>query len=126
MNRKVIRTADAPAAIGTYSHAIRSGEFVFVSGQLGLDPRTGDLASGGAEAEARQVFRNLAAVAKAAGADLDAAIKLTVYLVDLSDYSRVNEIMREFFSDPYPARAAVGIAALPRGARIEVEAILAL
>lgn len=125
MDREVIRTDEAPAAIGTYSQAVRAGDWVFLSGQIGLDPLTGELAAGGIEAEARRVFENLAAVAKAGGATLGDVVKVNVSLADLGDYATVNEIMAEFFAAPYPARAAVGVAALPRGARIEVEAIIA-
>lgn len=125
MPKDVISTADAPAAIGTYSQAVRAGDWVFLSGQIGLDPATGKLAESGVEAQARRVFGNLAAVAAAAGADLGAIVKLTVYLTDLGDYAAVNELMQEFFTAPYPARAAVGVAALPRGACVEVEAVIA-
>ena len=124
MSREVIRTDEAPAAIGTYSQAIRAGGLVFASGQIGLDPAGGELVAGGIDAEARQVFSNLRAVAEAAGAGLADVAKLTVYLTDLGDYGRVNELMHEFFREPFPARAAVGVGALPRGARVEVEAIL--
>ncbi|MGH8273639.1 MAG: RidA family protein [Gammaproteobacteria bacterium] len=125
MQRKVIQTDEAPAAIGTYSQAVRVGDWVFLSGQIGLDPLTGELATGGIEAEARRAFENLVAVAKAASATLADVVKLNVSLADLGDYAAVNQIMAEFFAAPYPARAAVGVAALPRGARIEVEAIIA-
>lgn len=124
MKREMVRTDNAPAAIGTYSQAIRVGGLLFLSGQIGIDPGTGVLVSGGIETETRQVFENLREVARAAGSSLDDAAKLTVYLSDLGDYGKVNELMREYFDAPYPARAAVGIASLPRGARIEVEAIL--
>lgn len=123
MEKEVIATADAPAAIGTYSQAVRAGEWVFLSGQIGLDPATGALVEGGIEAETRRAFTNLRAVAVAAGADPEAIVKLTLYLTDLGDYATVNELMQEFFAGPYPARAAVGVAALPRGACVEVEAI---
>lgn len=125
MRHEVIRTDGAPAAIGTYSQAVASGGFVFLSGQIGLDPATGNLVDGGIEPETRRVFENLRAVAEAAGSGLGDTVRLTVYLADLGDYARVNELMREYFADPYPARAAVQVAALPRGARIEVDAILA-
>lgn len=125
MERAMIQTDRAPAAIGTYSQAVRAGNFVFLSGQIGLDPATGVLVEGGIEAETRRVFENLSAVAEAAGTALGDVVKLTVYLLDLGDYAAVNEIMAEFFDAPYPARAAVGVAALPRGARVEVEAIIA-
>ncbi len=124
MTREMISTAAAPAALGTYSQAIRAGEWVFLSGQIGLDPATGELVEGGIEAETRRAFENLRAVAKAAGADLEAVVKLTVYLTDLGDYGVVNESMQAFFASPYPARAAVGVAALPRGAGVEVEAVM--
>ncbi len=124
VTREMISTTAAPAALGTYSQAIRAGEWVFLSGQIGLDPATGKLVEDGIEAETRRAFENLRAVAKAAGADLEAVVKLTVYLTDLGDYSTVNESMQAFFKSPYPARAAVGVAALPRGAGVEVEAIM--
>lgn len=125
MKRNEIHTESAPAAIGTYSQAMAAGELVFLSGQIGLDPADGRLVAGGLEAEARRAFENLRAVASAAGAGLGDVVKLTVYLVDLGDYARVNELMRDYFAAPYPARAALGVAALPRGARIEVDAIIA-
>ncbi|MGH8161828.1 MAG: Rid family detoxifying hydrolase [Gammaproteobacteria bacterium] len=124
MDKAVIRTQEAPAAIGTYSQAIAAGNLVFLSGQIGLDPATGKLVAGGIEGEARRAFENLAAVARAAGATLGDVVKLNVSLADLGDYGAVNEIMAELFEAPYPARAAVGVAALPRGARVEVEAII--
>lgn len=123
VRKEVIATADAPAAIGTYSQAVHAGEWVFLSGQIGLDPATGALVTGGIEAETRRAFDNLRAVAVAAGADLEAIVKLTLYLTDLGDYATVNQLMQEFFMGPYPARAAVEVAALPRGACVEVEAI---
>lgn len=125
MRKAIIETHAAPAAIGTYSQAVRAGGWVFLSGQIGLDPLTGELAAGGIEAEARRVFANLAGVAEAAGAALDDIVKLDISLVELGDYTAVNRLMKELFDAPYPARAAVGVAALPRGARIEVEAIIA-
>lgn len=126
MQKEVIQTDAAPAAIGPYSQAIRAGNLVFCSGQIGLDPDTGELVEGGIEAQTRRVFDNLAAVAKAAGTTLGDAVKLNISLADLGDYATVNETMAEVFEAPYPARAAVGVAALPKGARIEVEAIIAL
>jgi reactive intermediate/imine deaminase len=126
MNRQIISTPDAPAAIGTYSQAVRVGSTVWLSGQIPLDPATMTLVSGDIDAEIRRVFDNLAAVAKAAGGTLDDAVKVTVFLTDLAHFGRVNEIMATFFQQPYPARAAVGVAALPRGARVEVECILGL
>jgi reactive intermediate/imine deaminase len=126
MNRQIISTADAPAAIGTYSQAVRVGDTVYVSGQIPLDPATMQLVSGDIDAEIRRVFDNLAAVAKAAGGTLNDAVKVTVFLTDLAHFGRVNEIMASYFQQPYPARAAVGVAALPRGARVEMECILSL
>jgi len=122
----VIETRRAPQAIGTYSQAVRAGDIVYVSGQIPLDPATGILVSGDIEAEIRRVFENLRAIAEAAGGTLQNAVKLTVFLTDMSSFPKVNEIMATFFTPPYPARAAVGVAALPRGARIEMECILSL
>ena len=121
-----INTASAPAAIGPYSQGIRSGELVFLSGQIGLVPETQHLVQGSVADEARQVFKNLSAVATAAGGSLADAVKLTLYLTDLGAFGEVNAVMSEFFSAPFPARATVGAAALPRGARVEADAILAL
>ena len=125
MNKKAIQTAAAPAALGTYSQAIRAGDFVFLSGQLGLDPASGQLREG-IDAQITQAFENLKAVAYAAGGTLNHAAKLTLYLTDLAHFSRVNETMATFFGQPYPARSTVGVASLPKGALFEVEAILAL
>ena len=119
----VIQTKDAPAAIGTYSQAVRAGDTVYVSGQIGLDPATMQMAEG-IEAQTHRVFRNLAAVADAAGMSLDDAVRMTVYLTDLAHFARVNEIMAQYVREPYPARAAVGVAGLPRGAVVEIDAIL--
>jgi reactive intermediate/imine deaminase len=126
MQRQIIQTADAPKAIGTYSQAVRVGDTVYVSGQIPLDPATGALISGDIEAEIRRAFDNLQAIAKAAGGSLANVVKLSVFLTDLSHFPRVNEIMSSYFSEPYPARAAIGVAALPRGARVEVECVLSL
>ena len=126
MSRTIIHTEHAPKAIGTYSLAVRVGNTVYVSGQIPLDPATGQLLSGDIEAEIRRVFDNLAAIAVAAGGSLANVVKLTVFLTDLAHFAKVNEIMASCFSEPYPARAAVGVAALPRGARVEMECILAL
>jgi reactive intermediate/imine deaminase len=123
--KQAIHTADAPQAIGTYSQAIRCGECVYLSGQIGLDPATMQLVDG-IDAQIHRVFQNLGAVANEAGGGLDHAVKLTVYLTDLSHFARVNEIMSTYFAQPYPARAAIGVAALPRGALVEVDAILSL
>jgi reactive intermediate/imine deaminase len=114
----------APRAIGPYSQAVSDGGFIYTSGQVGLDPATGELVKGGIEAEARRVFSNLAAVAEAAGSSLAAAVRVTVYLADFGTFAAVNKIMQEFFSEPYPARVTIGAASLPRGAAIEVDCIL--
>jgi reactive intermediate/imine deaminase len=124
MSRKIIHTDRAPKAIGPYSQAVAAGGAVYLSGQVGLDPATGELVKGGVEAEARRVFTNLAAVAEAAGSSLAAAVRVTVYLADFGSFAAVNGIMQEFFSKPYPARVTIGAAALPRGAAIEVDCIL--
>lgn len=126
MSRQIISTDEAPRAIGTYSQAVRCGQTVYVSGQIPLDPATGELDNATIEAEIRRVFSNLAAVCRAAGGDLSRIAKLTVYLTDLEHFGEVNRIMGELFDEPYPARAAVGVAALPRGARVEADAILVL
>ena len=123
--KQAIYTAAAPQAIGTYSQAIRSGDTVYLSGQIGLDPATMQLVDG-IDAQIHRVFDNLQAVADEAGRRLDHAVKLTVYLTDLAHFARVNEIMSKYFTQPYPARAAIGVAALPRGALVEVDAILTL
>jgi len=121
--KTAIRTADAPAAIGTYAQAIRAGDTVYLSGQIGCDPASMQMVEG-VEAQIHRVFRNLAAVADAAGCDLGQAVRMTVYLTDLAHFARVNEIMAQYVKEPYPARAAVGVASLPRGALVEVDAIL--
>ena len=124
MTRRTIHSPKAPKAIGPYSQAIAAGGAVYLSGQIGLDPASGELVAGGIEAQARRVFTNLAAVAEAAGASLDAAVKVTIYLVDFGHFAVVNGIMQEFFREPYPARVTIAAAALPRGAAIEVDCIL--
>lgn len=126
MSKKVIKTDRAPAAIGSYSQAIACGDTVYLSGQIGLDPASGTLVRGGAEAEIRRVFDNLSAVAEAAGGSLRDAVKVTVYLTDLAAYKYLNEIMSEYFPAPCPARAAVQVAALPRGAQVEADVVLVL
>ncbi len=123
---KSIHTERAPKAIGTYSQAVRAGDTVYISGQIPLDPATGTLVSGEIEVEIKRVFENLKAVAEAAGGTLANAVKLTVFLVDMAHFPKVNEVMATYFTAPYPARAAVGVAALPRGARVEIECILSL
>lgn len=126
MSKEAIHTADAPQAIGTYSQAVRVGSLVFLSGQIPLDPATMALVDGDFEARARRVFENLRAVCIAAGGDLNRIVKLTIYLTDLDDFQKVNSVMNEFFDTPFPARAAVGVAALPKGADVEADAVLAL
>jgi len=126
MSKQIISTAAAPAAIGTYSQAVRVGNTIWVSGQIPLDPGTQELVAGDIEAQARRVFDNLQAIVAAAGASLDDVVKATVFLIDLAHFGLVNKIMAEYFREPYPARAAVGVSALPRGAQIEVECIVAL
>jgi reactive intermediate/imine deaminase len=126
MSREIIHTDNAPAAIGTYSQAVKTGNLVFLSGQIPLDPATGQVVSGAIDAEITRVFENLKAVAAAAGGTLDHAVKVNVYLTDLAHFAKVNEIMASYFQKPYPARAAVQVAALPRGVRVEVECVLSL
>ena len=126
MPKQVIHSADAPAAIGPYSQAVRVGNTLYMSGQIPLDPKTMQIVEGGIEAQARQVFANLRAVAAAAGATLNDVVKLTILLTDLAEFAKVNDVMAMYFDAPYPARATYQVAALPRGARIEVEATLAL
>ena len=126
MSKQRIHSENAPAAIGTYSQAVRTGNLVFLSGQIPLDPATMEIVSGDFEARARQVFDNLRAVAEAAGGTLDQVVKLTVFLTDLDNFATVNRVMEDYFEQPYPARAALGVAALPKGADVEADAILAL
>jgi reactive intermediate/imine deaminase len=126
MTRQIISTPDAPQAIGTYSQAVRVGPTVYISGQIPLDPATGALISGDIELEIRRVFDNLAAIAKAAGGSLQHAVRVTVYLTDLANFAKVNEIMAQYFPQPWPARAAVGVAQLPRESRVEIDGILHL
>lgn len=124
MTKTPIHTEQAPGAIGTYSQAIRSGDTVYLSGQIPLDPQTGEMVEGEIRVHIRRVFDNLSAVAAAAGGSLQNAVKINVYLTDLGNFAAVNEIMAEYFEEPYPARAALGVASLPRGAMVEVDAIL--
>ena len=126
MSKKPIHSNNAPAAIGTYSQAIQSGNLVFMSGQIPLVPATMEIVDGDFAARARQVFENLKAVAEAAGGSLDQIVKVTIFLTDLNDFATVNAVMESYFSKPYPARAAVGVASLPKGVDVEAEAILAL
>lgn len=124
--KEAISTAAAPRAIGPYSQALRAGQWLFLSGQIGLDPTTGELVAGGVEAQTRRVLENLGAVLRTAGASFEHVVRTTIYLTDLTDFSRVNDIYGQFFAAPYPARATVGVATLPRGARVEIDAIAQL
>ena len=126
MSRQTIQTSNAPQAIGPYSQAVRAGDTVYLSGQIPLDPATMQLVSGDIEAEIHQVFKNLKAVAAAAGGSLANAVKVNVFLTDLGHFAKVNEIMATYCTQPFPARAAVGVAQLPRGARVEIECVLYL
>jgi reactive intermediate/imine deaminase len=121
--KTAIHTRNAPAAIGTYSQAVRAGDSLYLSGQIGLDPQSMQLVEG-IEAQTHRVFKNLAAVAQEAGLDLSRAVRMTVYLADLAHFAKVNEIMAQYVKEPYPSRAAVGVASQPRGALVEVDAIL--
>jgi reactive intermediate/imine deaminase len=121
-----ISTPNAPGAIGTYSQAIKAGNTVYLSGQIPLDPKTMEIVTGEVEVHVRRVFDNLRAVAQAAGGDLSNAVKLNVYLTDLGNFQTVNKVMADYFTQPYPARAAIGVSALPRGAVVEVDAVLVL
>ena len=126
MKREIVQTDKAPSAIGTYSQAVRCGDVVYLSGQIPLLPATMELVEGDIDRQIVQVFENLAAVARAAGGGLDDVVKLNVYLVDLAHFPRVNEIMARYFQSPYPARAAIGVAALPKDAAVEMDAIMEL
>src|SRR5579872_943589 len=126
MTREIVHTDQAPQAIGPYSQAVRAGDTVYLSGQIPLDPKTMQMVTGDIDAEIRRVFENLKAVAEAAGGSLANAVKVNVFLTDLAHFARVNEIMATYCTQPYPARAAIGVAQLPRGARVEIECILYL
>lgn len=126
MSRTIIKTDDAPAAIGTYSQAVKCGNTVYLSGQIPLDPKTMTMVNDTIEDEIHQVFRNLRAVAVAAGGGLGDVAKLNVFLTDLAHFAKVNEIMATYFAEPYPARAAIGVASLPRGARVEADAVMVI
>ena len=126
MSKHAIHSENAPAAIGTYSQAIRTGDLVFLSRQIPLDAATMEVVEGDFEARARQVFKNLNAVAAAAGGDLNQVVKLTIFLTDLGNFATVNSVMEDYFDKPFPARAAVGVASLPKGVDVEADAILAL
>ena len=126
MTRKIIKTGDAPAAIGPYSHAVKYGNTVYLSGQIPLNPATMEVVSGDITVQAHRVFKNLLAVCTAAGSDLNGILKLNIYMTDLGNFATVNQVMAEYFSEPYPARATVGVSALPLDVEIEVEAVLGL
>ncbi|MBK1691792.1 RidA family protein [Ectothiorhodospira mobilis] len=126
MAREIIATPDAPRAIGPYSQAVKAGDTVYLSGQIPLVPETMEMVEGPLEAQVRRVFDNLAAVAAAAGGGLTDIVKLNIYLTDLGHFALVNEIMTEYFAEPYPARAAIGVASLPKGAPVEMDAVMVL
>jgi reactive intermediate/imine deaminase len=126
MNRDIITTDQAPQAIGTYSQAVKVGSTVYLSGQIALDPQSMTMVDGDTEAEIRRVLNNLQAVARAAGGSLDNMVKLNVFLVDLANFALVNQVMAEYFQEPYPARAAIGVASLPRDANVEMDGVLEL
>jgi reactive intermediate/imine deaminase len=126
MSKQIVSTSAAPAAIGPYSQAVRAGNTLWLSGQVPLDPVTKELVQGDIETQARRVFDNIKAVLAAAGANFDDVVKTTIFLTDLSHFAQVNKVMTEYFREPYPARSTVGVAALPRGAQVEVECIVAL
>jgi len=126
MTRQSIHTERAPRAIGTYSQAVRAGDTVYLSGQVPFDPSTMQLVSGDFEAQARRVFENLKAVAEAAGGSLAQAVKVNIFLTDLANFAKVNEIMTLYCAKPYPARSTIGVAQLPRGAQVEIECVLHL
>jgi len=126
MSKQIVSTSAAPAAIGPYSQAVRAGNTLWLSGQVPLDPVTKELVQGDIETQARRVFDNIKAVLAAAGTNFDEVVKTTIFLTDLSHFAQVNKVMTEYFREPYPARSTVGVAALPRGAQVEVECIVAL
>jgi reactive intermediate/imine deaminase len=125
MSRTIIKTDLAPAAIGTYSQAVKVGDTVYLSGQIPLDPSSMELVAG-VEAQIRRVFTNLSAVAEAAGGELNDIAKLNIFLTDLGNFALVNQVMAEFFQEPFPARAAIGVAALPKGSAVEMDAVMVL
>lgn len=126
MKREIVTTNEAPKAIGTYSQAVKVGNTVYLSGQIPLDPASGEMVTGEVRAQITRVFDNLVAVARAAGGSLQDVVKLNVFLTDLKNFPQVNEIMAQYFQEPYPARAAIGVAALPRGAQVEMDAVMVL
>lgn len=123
MPRQAIHSDSAPAAIGPYSQAVRAGDTLYLSGQTPLDPATGEMVAGGIEAQASRVFENLKAVLAAAGASFDDVVRVAIYMTDLGNFGAVNEVMKKYFGEPYPARSTIGVAALPRGAAVEVDVI---
>jgi reactive intermediate/imine deaminase len=125
MSMKPVSTPEAPAAIGTYSQAVRAGDTVYLSGQIPLDPKTMQVVEG-FENQVKRVFENLRAVCRAAGGDFDRVVRVTVYLTDLANFAKVNEVMATYFKEPFPARAAIGVASLPRGSAVEIDAIMHL
>ena len=126
MKKQIISTSGAPKAIGTYSQAVKVGDTVYLSGQIPLDPASGEMVSGEIRIQVKRVFDNLAAVARAAGGSLRDVVKLNVFLTDLKNFPQVNEVMAQYFQEPYPARAAIGVSALPRGAQVEMDAVMVL
>lgn len=126
MSRTIIRTTAAPKAVGTYSQAVKCGRTVYVSGQIPLNPRTNELENSSMEAQIRCVFANLQAIVHAAGGDFSNVVKLNVFLTDLSNFALLNQVMAEYFTEPYPARAAIGVAALPKGAQVEMDCVVEL
>lgn len=126
MSRDIVHTDKAPSAIGTYSQAVKHGDLVFLSGQIPLDPNTMELVAGDFETRSRRVFDNLKAVVEAAGGNMDQVLKVNIYLTDLANFATVNSVMADYFDEPYPARAAVGVASLPKGTDVEAEAILGI
>lgn len=123
-NKAVIHTDKAPAAIGPYSQAVKAGDTVYMSGQIPLNPETMELVTGDIQTQTRQVFENLKAVAEAAGGDFGNFVKVNIFLTDLANFADVNEVMKEYFQEPYPARACVGVASLPKGTEVEIEGIM--
>ena len=124
MAKEIISTKNAPQAIGPYSQAVKTGNLIFISGQIPLDPKTGNLVEGSIKDETNQVLKNLKSICEAAGYSLDDAVKITIFLTDLANFSVVNDLMKEFFSEPYPARATIEVSALPLGVNVEIEAIV--
>lgn len=124
--KQIIRTHQAPKAIGTYSQAVKAGNTVYISGQIPLVPETNELIAGGIEQQIEQVFKNLAEITQAAGGNLKEIVRLTIYLTDINNFAVTNEVMSRFFDEPYPARALIGVSALPKNAQVEIDAIMVL